>query len=504
MTKIPPPSQAPAPAASAAALDPREEHGSAESLGQGDQALAAAEAAPATPEGATVALKQLQKVVDAGTQVTQQNGAEYGLAIKDGGAAGAEAFQSMAQDANKLVTQLNSGMQKLQAMSNSGQINPSQYNALNAQYQDLLHGAQKQVLDYGQDAGEAQAHSAAAGAAPAPVPVPAPAPVPAPGPAPAPGPMPAGSAAAATPAPAPAGASSAGGAQDTHTVPPQGQLTGKQISAGTLSKFHPAHWDKSFSDDFSGGKLDPKNWRVAKEDWGGGNNELQAYTNSPDNVKVGKNGLQLTLRNSPGFKLPDAANNTSIVGAQKNYTSGKVVGSQGLTEGRAEFNATLPKGGGVWPALWLLPQGSKPMDGQWPKTGEIDVMEMMGKSTQYNYGTLHFGEDFAHHKMQGAIYHDPKVDLADGKPHTFAVEWSKAKGFSFYVDNKMYQHIATKDLPAAAQAAFFSGTKFTPIMNVAAGGALDPRYVGKPAIDAKLPATMTVHSVNLYTPKPGT
>lgn len=44
--------------------------------------------------------------------------------------------------------------------------------------------------------------------------------------------------------------------------------------------------------------------------------------------------------------------------------------------GRVEIKAKLPKGKWIWPALWLLPKHS--IYGNWPASGEIDIMESRG------------------------------------------------------------------------------------------------------------------------------
>ena len=39
--------------------------------------------------------------------------------------------------------------------------------------------------------------------------------------------------------------------------------------------------------------------------------------------------------------------------------------------------------------------------GQWPKCGEIDIMEVMGQETNKAYGTIHYGEP--HDQSQGPV-----------------------------------------------------------------------------------------------------
>jgi hypothetical protein len=72
--------------------------------------------------------------------------------------------------------------------------------------------------------------------------------------------------------------------------------------------------------------------------------------------------------------------------------------------------------------------------GQWPKCGEVDIMEVLGDSTNRQYGTLHFGEP--HTQKQGTY------ELHDGgdfskEYHVFAVEWEPGV-FRWYVDGNLF------------------------------------------------------------------
>lgn len=67
--------------------------------------------------------------------------------------------------------------------------------------------------------------------------------------------------------------------------------------------------------------------------------------------------------------------------------------------GTLEIRAKMPAGDWIWPALWMMPRDS--VYGSWPRSGEIDVMEMRGNRQLYagttNMGveqaefTIHFG-----------------------------------------------------------------------------------------------------------------
>ena len=48
-----------------------------------------------------------------------------------------------------------------------------------------------------------------------------------------------------------------------------------------------------------------------------------------------------------------------------------------FTYGRVEVRAKMPRGKGMWPAIWTL--GSTIGAVGWPRCGEIDIMEYVGK-----------------------------------------------------------------------------------------------------------------------------
>lgn len=72
-------------------------------------------------------------------------------------------------------------------------------------------------------------------------------------------------------------------------------------------------------------------------------------------------------------------------------------GNKGIRYGRVEVVAKLPKGDWIWPAIWMMPEES--VYGEWPRSGEIDIMESRGNGRDYDeggrnlyYGTVHWGK----------------------------------------------------------------------------------------------------------------
>jgi len=102
------------------------------------------------------------------------------------------------------------------------------------------------------------------------------------------------------------------------------------------------------------------------------NRELQAYTSA--NVALSGHGLSLRAEH------PDAGS----------YTSARVYSAMAFRYGCFEFEAKLPAGKGLWPALWLRSDYNKPAN------GEIDAMEGWGSRPDAFQATIHYWRDGAH------------------------------------------------------------------------------------------------------------
>ncbi|WP_350285798.1 family 16 glycosylhydrolase [uncultured Croceitalea sp.] len=227
-------------------------------------------------------------------------------------------------------------------------------------------------------------------------------------------------------------------------------------------------WKLVWSDEFDGKVLDTLNWnvRVAKPGWV--NNELQTY------VKTGT----ITVENG---KL--------IITAKKvgdKYISGRI-NSQGKREfkyGRMEFRAKLPQGNGTWPALWML--GSNIEEVGWPKCGELDIMEHIGRMQNTVHGTVH--NTFAHgsHEHTGSL----QVDTVSDTFHVYAIEWTPEK-IDFFVDDTHYYTYQPKEKTTENwpydQPFFF-------IINFAIGG----NWPGFDIDDKVLPQQLEVDYVRVY------
>jgi beta-glucanase (GH16 family) len=276
-------------------------------------------------------------------------------------------------------------------------------------------------------------------------------------------------------------------------------------SAGSLTK-----WELTWSDEFSGTAIDNTKWSFEKNCAGGGNNELQCYTDRLDNASVSDGKLHIIAKKetfSGQAKFDDDPDyNSADVSVNREYTSARLrTKNKGDWKyGRMEINAKLPQGQGIWPAIWMLPTEWK--YGSWPRSGEIDIMEAINSNTGTHgnkvYGTLHFGDTWPNNKNIGAST-SPATNIWDAF-HTYAIEWEEGE-IRWYVDDV---HFATQTKDGwfnyywdGQEKGFKVGTGAAPfdqlfhlILNVAVGGA----WPGNPNNATTFPQQMDVDYVRVY------
>ncbi|MCX7845106.1 MAG: carbohydrate binding domain-containing protein [Dictyoglomaceae bacterium] len=172
-----------------------------------------------------------------------------------------------------------------------------------------------------------------------------------------------------------------------------------------------------------------------------------------------------------------------------NYTSArmKTQGKFNVKFGRIEFRAKLPKGKGIWPALWTL--GEDITQVGWPTCGEIDVMELLGHEPNKVYGTVH-GPGYSGAQSVGGSYKLPSGDLTQDF-NIFAVEWDPI-GIKWYVNNVKFFQVTKPELDFKGGWVF--DHSFFIIMNVAVGG----YWPGYPDETTVFPQRMYVDYIKVY------
>lgn len=148
----------------------------------------------------------------------------------------------------------------------------------------------------------------------------------------------------------------------------------------------------------------------------------------PDLCGWGNNERQLYTLNNHSIK-----NGTLIITAQKQdsiYTSTKITtkGKKEFLYGKIEARAKLPKGSGIWPAFWML--GSSISTQGWPKCGEIDILEYVGKEPNTIFTTLHTQDSFGNSVNTKKTY----FPTIEEDFHIYAIDWTKDK-IEFLIDN---------------------------------------------------------------------
>ena len=196
--------------------------------------------------------------------------------------------------------------------------------------------------------------------------------------------------------------------------------------AGSIVKGNDLSYDgytEVWKDEFDGNTLNRADWNVELHDPGWVNAELQAYIDSEENIYVKDGKLYL----NPVHTKNEAGEDV--------YTSGRVntQGKHDFKYGLFEATLKVPSGMGYLPAFWMMPTDEN-LYGQWPKCGEIDIMEVMGQSTNTLHGTIHYGEP---HAQQQGTYELSEGPSFSEEFHTFSFEW-EPDHMTWYVDGVKY------------------------------------------------------------------
>jgi beta-glucanase (GH16 family) len=237
-------------------------------------------------------------------------------------------------------------------------------------------------------------------------------------------------------------------------------------------------WKLAWSDEFNapaGTLPDSTKWTYDLGATGWGNRELQEYTRSPENAFHDGNGnLIIRVLAKPGG----------------GYTSArlKTTGLFAPTYGKIEARIRIPFGQGIWPAFWMLGEDIKTSG--WPRCGEVDILENIGKEPLMVHGTVH-GPGYSGGKGIGKPY-----ELGGGKRfaddfHTYSVIW-KPDSIEWFVDGNSYHKFTPANLPEGTKWVF--DHPFFIIMNVAMGG----NWPGSPDATTVLPQQMSVDYVRVY------
>ncbi len=237
-------------------------------------------------------------------------------------------------------------------------------------------------------------------------------------------------------------------------------------------------YDLVWNDEFSGSSIDPNFWVFETGDGcpnlcGWGNNELQYYRQ--ENAWVSDGVLTIEARKE------------NFQGSEYTSTRMKTQGKKSFQYGRIDIRALLPKGQGIWPALWML--GNNITSVGWPKCGEIDIMEMIGGNGRENqtHGTLHW--DSNGHASTGGSYTLSSGTFAD-EYHVFSIIWDETT-IKWLVNDHQFHVI---DITPGHMSEFHAEHFF--IFNIAVGG----NWPGNPDASTLFPQQMNVDYIRVFQP----
>lgn len=198
------------------------------------------------------------------------------------------------------------------------------------------------------------------------------------------------------------------------------------IPAGTLI----------FADEFNAGSLDRSKWNVeGPAFWV--NNEVQAYldeaaTISFSSAAAGADGGALVLK--PVYR----AGYVTPSGRTTDFISGRIntANKFDVTYGRIAARIRMPDAAGVWPAFWMLGYGN------WPDSGEIDIMEYVGVA------------NWTSSAMHGPGYsgNTPLTARQDFPAGTNVAAWHEysvvrtADSVTFFVDDRQFYRVTRADV----------------------------------------------------------
>jgi len=214
-------------------------------------------------------------------------------------------------------------------------------------------------------------------------------------------------------------------------------------------------------------------YEIGRGQNGWGNNELQFYTDRPENVEV-RNGILIITARRENYQ-----------GAA--YTSARLITKDKFEQayGRFEARIRVPYGQGMWPAFWML--GADIDTNPWPGAGEIDIMEYRGQEPTVVLGSVH-GPGYSAGNAITKRY-DLINDRFDTGFHVFGIEWGK-EYVNFYVDDVLYNQITPEDVTGE----WVFNKPFYILINLAVGG----DFVGSPNSETVFPQTMLVDYVRVY------
>jgi beta-glucanase (GH16 family) len=244
-------------------------------------------------------------------------------------------------------------------------------------------------------------------------------------------------------------------------------------ASGTHAPRNFCSGDLIFEDNFD--SVDQSKWRHDVTMWGGGNYEFQWYVNERSNTFSRGGNLHIKptytadvfgenfvfwgraiippeeCTNSDNWGCDRTANGENIINPIR---SGCITSfnSFSFKYGIMEIRAKMPAGDWIWPALWMMPRYS--VYGGWPRSGEIDLMELRGNRQLFSNGvnvgveqaghTMHFGPAWNINGWPTAHGTKNRVPGFDRNFHLYKLVWTEWD-MQFYIDGELILKVEAND-----------------------------------------------------------
>jgi beta-glucanase (GH16 family) len=244
------------------------------------------------------------------------------------------------------------------------------------------------------------------------------------------------------------------------------------LCVSAISIAQNANYKLVWEEQFTGSQLDESVWNFELGNGcpnlcGWGNNELQVYTRKNHFVK---DGFLTIIAN----KVEGQYSSTRITTKSKKE----------FKYGRIETRAKLPIGKGIWPAFWML--GANISEVGWPRCGEIDILEYIGKEPNVIFTSLH--TQASHGNTINTK--KTKIETIEEGFHIYAVDWNEQK-MDFFVDEQL---VYTFNPQIKNDSIWPFNNNFFIIINMAIGG----NFGGPEVDDTIFPQEFIIDYIKVY------
>jgi beta-glucanase (GH16 family) len=202
----------------------------------------------------------------------------------------------------------------------------------------------------------------------------------------------------------------------------------------------------------------PANWSFDRGSGWGNGRELQCYTGRRRNARHdGLGRLRIVARRE---------RHRCAGGTGSRYTSARIrsAGKREFQYGLVEARMKVPPGQGIWSAFWTLGSDAEPLS--WPREGEIDILEVIGREPTIAQRSLHGPTRSGGHWR---ITRDKGGTAWHRDFHVYAVRWSENR-IDFLIDGVTHGTITVSDLRPTWL--WPLDEALSPLMDVTANGAL--------------------------------